>query len=63
MRYYAQREHNGDLAVTQQRVNGWDWSYNPDDKRIYIYAKDGEAKTTYKDLKNAMSYMRTHKVE
>lgn len=53
---------SGAIAVNQEPVNGWDISYNPDDGRFYVHARD-ENHTVHsivKELRNARQYARTH---
>ena len=53
---------NGNIAVEQESVNGWDISYNPDDARFYVHRPDAEGtiEKTYNTLRNARQYARTH---
>ncbi len=48
-------------AITQQSVNGFDISWNPDDNRFYVCDRPGpwydlETRTTFKDLRNARAW-------
>jgi hypothetical protein len=54
---------NGDEPfVDQGRENGWHMSWNPDNNRFCVCAKDdGVATATFKDWRNAVQYARRHK--
>ena len=54
---------DGDIAVDQDRINGWFMTFNPDDDRFYVSANDdGIATATFRHWRNATNYARTHKV-
>ena len=59
-----QRHSNGLIAVEQLPKNGWDISYNPDDRRFYVAQVDehGDLKTkaTFAELRNARQYAGKH---
>lgn len=49
-------------AVTQAAVNGWQLSWNPDDKRWYVERPDVTAAAAFKEFRNATNWARKHKV-
>jgi len=49
-------------AVDQGIFNGWQLSWNPDNGRYYVNHPDGATIGTWKDLRNARQYARTHDV-
>lgn len=59
MQGYKRIIHAGQPAITQAVINGWQLTWNPDDKRYYLEA--GERKQpNFKDYRNAVQYAKKH---
>lgn len=55
--------HGDEPAVRQPDVNGWEISYNPDNKRWYVHHPTNEDfGRNYAHQRNAVYYARTHNI-
>ena len=64
MRTYTTKTPYGKIAVNQPPINGYDISYNPDDRRWYVAqivrGDELEFIANFADRRNAIQYAKTH---
>ena len=58
---YKLRMNGAEPAIDQGIIHGRQVTWNPDDSRFYIENPDGTTAATFKDLRNAIQWCRTHK--